>query len=171
MKDGTPYIAASSIKGMLRSVAEAASNSCFPVLTSDMAVFRDNRSHIPTSIGVGRLILQPNGSLRLHYPGVRPYPGMFSRRGLFNQINRPHNRAATTRPSSAGLNISNSVKQLYLQMIKDDNFTLKDNNVVRRPNSTQKEWLLDFANATRKGDLWWYRCHVTNPNLVVSFGP
>lgn len=170
LNDGRPYIPASSIKGMLRSVAEAASNSCFPVFNSNMAVFRDNRSHIPTSIGVGRLVIQPNNNLGLLDPGVRPYPGMFSRRGLFNQINRPHSRAATTRPSPAGLNIHDSVKQIYLQMIKDDNFTLKENNVERGPRPTEKKWLRDFANATGQGDLWCYRCHATNPNLVVNIG-
>jgi CRISPR-associated protein (TIGR03986 family) len=95
---------------------------------------------------------------------------MFFQRGLFNQINCPHTRAATTRPSSAGLDIYDSVKQIYLQMVKDDNFTLKENNVIRGPRPSEKEWLLDFANATGKGDLWWYRCHATNPNLVVNFG-
>ena len=57
LADGTPYIAGASLKGMLRSVAEAASNSCFSILTNELAVFRDNRDHF-TRPQAGRRIGQ-----------------------------------------------------------------------------------------------------------------
>lgn len=56
LSDGTLYLAGSSIKGMLRSVAEAASNSCFPVLTDDLAILRDNRSYVVNHRRLGRLV-------------------------------------------------------------------------------------------------------------------
>jgi CRISPR-associated protein (TIGR03986 family) len=56
LSDGTLYLPGSSIKGMLRSVAEAASNSCFTILTSDLAVFRDNRNYAVNHRRLGRLV-------------------------------------------------------------------------------------------------------------------
>lgn len=173
--DGTLYLPGSSIKGMLRSVAEAASNSCFSILTKNLGVFRDNRSHIPGNRGVGRLVVHANGNLRLvdPCPGSVPHPGLFSHRGLFNQEkNRPHRQGAANKAPTSGLHIPTSVKRLYERMIEDEHFTLKPQNqaVARRPNPNDEEWLLDFANRTGQGDVWWYRCHASNPNLVVTFG-
>lgn len=54
--DGKPYIPGSALKGMLRSVAEATSNSCFSILTSEVAVFRDNREFAVNYRRLGRLV-------------------------------------------------------------------------------------------------------------------
>jgi CRISPR-associated protein (TIGR03986 family) len=58
---GKPYIPGSSLKGMLRNVAEAASNSCFSILTSELAVFRDNRENAIKYRRLGRLVKANEG--------------------------------------------------------------------------------------------------------------
>ncbi|MBD3181417.1 TIGR03986 family CRISPR-associated RAMP protein [Candidatus Poribacteria bacterium] len=46
-----PYIPGSSLKGMIRNVAEAVSNSCYSIFTNELAIFRDNRSRSNRKIG------------------------------------------------------------------------------------------------------------------------
>lgn len=53
--DQTALIPGASIKGMLRSVAEAVTGSCAIVLTDEMAVFRDNRNHMVNFRRLGKL--------------------------------------------------------------------------------------------------------------------
>ncbi|QQS46599.1 MAG: TIGR03986 family CRISPR-associated RAMP protein [Acidobacteriota bacterium] len=56
--ESEPYLPGSSIKGMLRSIVEAASNSCFSIFVKekDRAVFRDNRKFSTENRRLGRLI-------------------------------------------------------------------------------------------------------------------
>ena len=74
--DGKPYIPGSTLKGMLRSVAEAVSNSCFSVLTKDLAVFRDNRDFAVNYRRLGRLKQRGNGDWSIE--DIYPDGGAFS---------------------------------------------------------------------------------------------
>jgi hypothetical protein len=170
LPDGTLFVPGASLKGMLRAVAEAVSNSCFAIFTQDLAVFRDNRPHVPTSRGEAQLVVDPGGSLRLVDSGNPPAP---RHRGLFNQVrNRPHQRRAINRPPPQGLNVPPEVKELYEGMVGDPNFQLDEhrNNQPRRPRSSECAWLLDYANQTGQGNIWWYREHSGQKGVVVDFG-
>ena len=79
--DGRPYIPGSSLKGMLRSVAEAVSNSCYLVFADkgdDPAVFRDNRDFAVNYRRLARLKEKADGSYVVQdvHPdiGIPPVP-------------------------------------------------------------------------------------------------
>lgn len=152
--DNKPYIPGSALKGMLRSVAEAASNSCYSIFVENMAVFRDNRKYIPESQCVGVLNQKSNGSLFLAdpSPGKSVSTVTFSKRGLFYQDKRSYHPRGNN-PKATRQIIPNEIRDNYKCMIDDDNFTLKDQNREYRPSKTQSDLLLNFTG----NEPWWFR--------------
>jgi hypothetical protein len=176
-----PYVAGSSLKGMLRSVAEAASNSCLSVFPrSDeeqverkrrrFAIFRDNRSHALRR-GLGRLDVRSEQDWL-----VDPCPGQDMRslspvdRGLFGRTNDASIGAATPRPGPAGLVIPPHVRQHYLDMVADEGFLLGpepgSDTDPEPPNEQERAWLKDFS----QDSLWWYRVDPEQQDEIIEIG-
>ncbi len=169
LMNGQPALPGSSLKGMLRSVAEAVTDSCMSILTENMAVFRDNRQWVPESRRVGWLRVTKDGKpARIDDPKT---PGgvtaiHFPKRGLYNQIHKPYSPRDANQ-AAQGERISGDVLRLYEQMIDDENFTLKESGSERRPNPSEKEWLKGFV-ARKEDSNWWFRAN--NQNQVTQFG-
>lgn len=174
MMNEQPALPGSSLKGMLRSVAEAVTDSCMSILTENMAVFRDNRQWVPESRQVGKLLNKisegkptPVGMGNLG--GVDVTKIVFPKRGLFNQIDRPYSPRGTNQ-AAQGKPIPEEVRRNYEQMINDENFTLKERGKdARPPDARQREWLKDYeAKLPDSLPYWWLR--INNQNQVTQFG-
>ena len=155
--NGEPCIPASSLKGMIRSVAEALTDSCMPVLTQHLAIFRDNRRWAPEERAVGRIVRGTN--LQLDNPGSGQIS--FSSRGLFNQDNRHYNDR--NNPRASGEQVPPDVRSLYERMVEDPGFTRRVGDNELPPTDAQRKWLKNYSD----GRPWWFR---TVSGHVVEIG-
>jgi CRISPR/Cas system CSM-associated protein Csm3 (group 7 of RAMP superfamily) len=167
--DDKPYIPGSSIKGALRSVMEAVTNSCMSVLTSNLAVFRDNRSHTITDRIVGKMTgkILPNRETRADRFDPPDTKIEFTRKGIFNQYTRkpgkPFFRSADYPKATGKEKIPSEIADLYHQMTGDTNFTFEDKEKpqegAKRPEQMTPEWMRHYILPWLRN----YRYHPINP--------
>lgn len=178
-----PYIPATEIKGVIRSVAEAVSGSCLSILGDQFQIFRDNRNWVPGDKKLGKLKTVGGSPHHLEAPvGVSKYsvPKVFPRRGLYNQINKPYNPGDNPRGNSRGYkpwsgpneDIPQEVAELYHLMVQSKEFVLgeepvppghtpthwKDRHIWKEDDATL--WLTDYDNhhkPAQSSPYWWFR--------------
>ena len=195
--DDKPYIPGASIKGAIRSVMEAATNSCMSVLTENMAVFRDNRSHTIKDRAVGKMIgktVAGKGERADRFDAPNKHID-FLRIGLFNQNERRSRKPYFTRPNyprAGGTErIPEEIAELYHKMIGDENFTFldKDNpeEGAKKPEDMQPDyiarttplWLKNYRNHSinRKFPKDWHNPHwffrtteIDGRDYIIQFG-
>lgn len=188
--DGKPYISGSSIKGVVRSAAEAVSSSCLSVLDDYLYIFRDNRDHATRNKKIGKMSGSMHNKKLLAKKLDAPPQHLqrnanhrfFPRRGLLNQINRDYSLRYANSRDWQGVqseDIPQEVAELYEEMISDARFTLenKDGHWRDRHNwdeTNAKKWLKDYnytAFPTTSSEYWWFRkSQVNGKNDVIQIG-
>lgn len=157
--DGEPCIPATSLKGMIRSVAEALTDSCMPVLTQHLAIFRDNRRWVPETRGVGRMSVGAGAKLQLNNPGNNKIT--FGNRGLFNKGEPGY--TDRDNPRASGESVPAEIKTLYERMVEDPGFTRHVGDKESHPDPSEEKWLKNYKD----GKPWWFR---TVRGHVVEIG-
>ena len=189
--DGKPYIPGSSIKGMVRSVAETVSGSCLSILDPFMLIYRDNRSHATREKKIGEMVGNQFGKNKYANKLVAPPANvqgdtrtrLFPRKGLLNQINHGYRlgyRQSSTWPNGVIYeDIPQEVAELYDAMVSDNQLTVepKEDHWSDRNQWDEKKanvWLKDYDHQkfkNKSSKYWWFRkSRVKGKEEVINFG-